>query len=85
MAIAGLAVGFAGVAILAWPTGGGAFDRTGIFLLFLSPLSWTVGSIYARGAPLPARPLLAAACQMTAVIPILLIAAAAHGELGELG
>jgi drug/metabolite transporter (DMT)-like permease len=84
VAMAGLAVGFAGVAILAWPTGSGAFDRTGMVLLVLSPLSWTVGSIYARGAPLPARPLLAAACQMTAVIPILLIAAAAHGELGEL-
>jgi drug/metabolite transporter (DMT)-like permease len=85
IAMVGLAVGFAGVATLAWPTGGGAFDRTGMILLFLSPLSWTVGSIYARGAPLPARPLLGAACQMTAVVPILLVAAALHGELGELG
>jgi drug/metabolite transporter (DMT)-like permease len=85
VAIFGLAVGFAGVAILAWPGGGGAFDRTGIFLLFLSPLSWTLGSIYARGAPLPARPLVGAACQMTAVVPVLLVAAALHGELGRLG
>jgi drug/metabolite transporter (DMT)-like permease len=85
IAIFGLAVGFAGVAILAWPSGGGAFDRTGIFLLFLSPLSWTLGSIYARGAPLPARPLVGAACQMTAVVPVLLVAAAVHGELGRLG
>jgi drug/metabolite transporter (DMT)-like permease len=84
-AIIGLAVGFAGVAILAWPTGGGAYDRTGMILLFLSPLSWTVGSIYSRGAPLPARPLVGAACQMTAVVPLLLVVAAAHGELGELG
>ena len=84
-AIVGLAVGFAGVAILAWPTGGGAFDRTGMFLLLLSPLSWTTGSIYSRGAPLPARPLLGAACQMTAVVPILLVVAAARGELGKLG
>jgi drug/metabolite transporter (DMT)-like permease len=84
-AIIGLAVGFAGVAILAWPTGGGAYDRAGMFLLFLSPISWTIGSIYARGAPLPSRPLLAAACQMTAVVPILLVIAAAHGELGKLG
>lgn len=84
-AVIGLAVGFAGVAILAWPTGGGAYDRTGMILLFLSPLSWTVGSIYSRGAQLPARPLVAAACQMTAVVPILLVVAAAHGELGELG
>jgi drug/metabolite transporter (DMT)-like permease len=85
IAVFGLAVGFAGVAILAWPSGGGAFDRTGITLLFLSPLCWTVGSIYARGAPLPARPLVGAACQMTAVVPILLVAAVVHGELGGLG
>jgi drug/metabolite transporter (DMT)-like permease len=85
IAVFGLAVGFAGVAILAWPSGGGAFDRTGILLLFLSPLCWTVGSIYARGAPLPARPLVGAACQMTAVVPILLAVAVAHGELGDLG
>jgi drug/metabolite transporter (DMT)-like permease len=85
IAMVGLAVGFAGVAILAWPTGGGAFDRTGMILLFLSPLSWTVGSIYSRGAPLPARPLIGAACQMTAVVPVLLVAAALHGELGRLG
>ncbi|MDX6569309.1 MAG: hypothetical protein QOH15_1887 [Gaiellales bacterium] len=85
IAIFGLTVGFAGVAILAWPSGGGAFDRTGMFLLFLSPLCWTVGSIYSRGAPLPARPLLGAACQMTAVVPILLGVAAVHGEFGRLG
>jgi drug/metabolite transporter (DMT)-like permease len=85
IAVFGLAVGFAGVAILAWPSGGGAFDRAGIFLLFLSPLCWTVGSIYARGAPLPARPLVGAACQMTAVVPILLVVAVVHGELGDLG
>ena len=85
IAMVGLAVGFAGVAILAWPTGGGAFDRTGMILLLISPFSWTLGSIYARGAPLPARPLLGAACQMTAVVPVLLVLAALHGELGRLG
>lgn len=85
VALGGLAVGFAGVAILAWPTGGGAYDRTGMILLFLSPLSWTIGSIYARGAPLPARALLGAACQMTAVVPILLVIAGLHGEYGQLG
>jgi drug/metabolite transporter (DMT)-like permease len=83
-AVLGLAVGFAGVAILAAPTGGTAFNRTGIILLFISPMLWATGSIYARGAPLPARPLTAAACEMTAVVPILLVAAALHGEVGDL-
>jgi drug/metabolite transporter (DMT)-like permease len=84
-AIAGLAVGFAGVAILAWPSGGGAFDREGIVMLAISPILWAAGSIFSRGAEMPARPLVAAACEMTAVVPILLIAAAGHGELGGLG
>jgi drug/metabolite transporter (DMT)-like permease len=84
-AVIGLAFGFAGVAILAWPTGGGAFNGTGILLLSISPVLWATGSIYARGAPLPSRPLVAAACEMTAVIPILLIVATARGEVGDLG
>ena len=85
VAVAGLAVGFAGVAILAWPSGGGSFDRGGIALLAASPIIWAIGSIYSKGAPMPARPLLSAACQMTAVVPVLLIAAGIHGEYGELG
>jgi drug/metabolite transporter (DMT)-like permease len=84
-AVVGLAVGFAGVAILAWPTGGDAFNGAGIILLSISPVLWATGSIYARGAPLPARPLVAAACEMTAVIPILLVAAAIHGEFADIG
>jgi drug/metabolite transporter (DMT)-like permease len=84
-AIAGLAVGFAGVAILAWPSGGDAYDREGIIMLAISPILWAAGSIFSRGAEMPARPLVAAACEMTAVVPILLIAAAGRGELGELG
>jgi drug/metabolite transporter (DMT)-like permease len=83
-AIAGLAVGFAGVAILAWPSGD-AFNREGIIMLAISPIIWAIGSIFSRGAEMPARPLVAAACEMTTVVPILLIAAAGRGELGELG
>jgi drug/metabolite transporter (DMT)-like permease len=84
-AVAGLAVGFAGVAILAWPSGSDAFDRAGIALLAVSPIIWALGSIYSLGAPVPARPLVAAACQMTAVVPVLLLAGGLHGEFGELG
>jgi drug/metabolite transporter (DMT)-like permease len=83
-AVAGLAFGFAGVAILAWPSGGDAFNREGIIMLAISPILWAIGSIYSRGADMPARPLVAAACEMCAVVPFLLIAAAGRGELGEL-
>jgi drug/metabolite transporter (DMT)-like permease len=84
-AVVGLAIGFAGVAILAWPSGGGSFDHAGIVMLAISPILWATGSIYARGAPLPSRPLVAAGCEMTAVVPVMLIIAAGRGEFGELG
>jgi drug/metabolite transporter (DMT)-like permease len=71
--------------VLAAPTGGGRYDGVGIAMLFIAPASWAVGSIYARGAPLPGRPLTAAACEMTAVIPVFLLIAGARGEFGELG
>ena len=67
-----------------WPGRAAAFDHGGILMLAISPILWATGSIFARGAPLPARPLVAAACEMTAVVPILLIVAAGRGELGEL-
>jgi drug/metabolite transporter (DMT)-like permease len=84
-AVVGLAVGFAGVAVLAAPTGGGRFDGVGIVILFIAPALWATGSIYARGAPLPSRPIVTAACEMTAVIPVFLLIAGGRGEFGELG
>lgn len=80
VAIAGLAVGFAGIAVLANPSGGFAF--TGSIAVVGAALFWSSGSIYARTAPLPSSPFLATAMEMLAGGALLLIAGGIRGEWG---
>ncbi len=64
-----VAVGFAGVALLIWPSGDGAnhFEPLGLFVLFLAPLGWAHGSIYSvQRAQLPRSSLSASGYQMLA-------------------
>lgn len=64
-----IAIGFAGTALLIWPSGKGAnhFDPPGILLLLLADLGWALGSIYSvRRAKLPPSPLSASGYQMLA-------------------
>jgi len=62
----GLAVGFAGVALLFWPRGAPAAQSLGAQLVLLvSALSWASGSIYARNHPLPVSTVMLAGLQMT--------------------
>lgn len=82
--VAGLVIGFAGVAVLAWPTGGGAIHGEGLVLLLLSPICWAFGSLYAQHASLPKRPFVATGMEMCCAFVILFIAASLHGELGQL-
>jgi drug/metabolite transporter (DMT)-like permease len=77
-AIAGLVVGFAGVALLVRPGGGG--DVVAMLALVGTTAAWAGGSLYARGAPLPKSPLLAAAMQMLAASVFLGIAGLVSGE-----
>jgi drug/metabolite transporter (DMT)-like permease len=77
--VVGLVVGFGGVSLLvAGGTGGSA--RAAIVLVF-SSLAWAIGSLWSRQAPLPRRPLVSAAMQMTAGGVILSAVSAASGEL----
>ncbi len=67
----GMAIGFAGLAILLWPSlhTGFAGDRSrllAILALLAGALSWTVGSILSRRAKLPVNSLVAASWQMLA-------------------
>jgi drug/metabolite transporter (DMT)-like permease len=80
-AIAGLVVGFAGVALLVRPGGGG--DVLAMLLLVGTTAAWAGGSLYARGAPLPASPLLSASMQMLAAGAFLAVAGLAAGETGD--
>src|ERR1700690_3900833 len=80
--IAGLAVGFLGVALLARGHG----DHSdpvygwGIVALMTASVSWAFGSIFSRQARKPASPLLGVAMQMIAGGSFLLVMAFAHGE-----
>ncbi len=68
LAALGIAVGVAGVAILAWPTGGvGALDPAGLLALVVSPMFWSLGTLYAaKRAVLPAPALFSTGIQMIA-------------------
>jgi drug/metabolite transporter (DMT)-like permease len=84
--LAGIAIGFVGVAILVWPAGVGAnaFDPFGIVVLFLAPIGWSHGSLFSqRAARLPSPPLLATALQMWAGSALLLVEAFVVGEYSQ--
>src|SRR5256886_14468550 len=81
-AIAGLVVGFAGVALLVRPGGGG--DVVAAFALVVTTSGWAGGSLYARGAQLPDSPLLAASMQMLAASLFLGGAGLLSGEVRDI-
>jgi drug/metabolite transporter (DMT)-like permease len=78
VAIAGLVVGFAGVALLVRPGGGG--DVVAMLALVGTTAAWAGGSLYARGAALPESPLLSASMQMLAAAVFLGVAGLVSGE-----
>ena len=78
VAIVGLVIGFAGVALLVRPGGGG--DVLAMLALVGTTAAWAGGSLYARGAALPESPLLSASMQMLAASLFLGIAGLATGE-----
>ena len=84
-AIAGLVLGFIGVAILIGPASAqqGGLHRIGAALLLFAALSWSFGSIYSRTAPLPKSPLMATAMEMLCGGALLLIVGLAMGEAGQ--
>jgi drug/metabolite transporter (DMT)-like permease len=65
--VAGIVIGFSGVAILAWPAGGpsGSLEPLGLLLVLLAPIGWSTGSLFAaRRARQPRPALLATGIQM---------------------
>ena len=82
--ILGILVGFGGVALLVGPVGGTGFDPLGIAAVLFASVSWAGGSLYARRAPLPSRPLVGTGMEMVAGGMILAVVGVAAGELGEL-
>jgi drug/metabolite transporter (DMT)-like permease len=87
LAIVGIVVGFVGVAILAGPTvfgTTGALDPLGLAAVIISPIAWSLGSLFAsHRATLPRVPLLATGAQMVTGGLVLMGMAAITGEFGR--
>ena len=78
LAIVGVVVGFVGIALLIRP--GGDIDLLGALICLFAPISWTIGSLYARGARLPDNLLLGSGMEMLAGGAVLAIVGFASGE-----
>ena len=77
-------MGFAGVLLLVRPSGGESFDAAGVAAVLFASVSWAAGSLYARRAPLPARPLVGSGMEMLAGGAVLLVVSAATGEFSDI-
>jgi len=79
---AGIAMGFAGVVLLIWPSGAGALqtDLLGAALVITAALSWAAGSIYGMTAPSPSSPVLSNGMTMLAGGALLFLSGLARGE-----
>jgi drug/metabolite transporter (DMT)-like permease len=85
LAVGGLLVGLAGVAILLLPEEGiSALDPAGIGFLLLAEIAWAAGSVYARHGRLPANHLTGTSMQQLAGGASLVLAALLVGEPGRL-
>lgn len=86
--LAGVLVGFAGIAVLVGPselTGlHGSIDPLGAGVLMLAAFLWAVGSLYSRGARLPSSPLLGTGMEMLCGGAGLLLAGTLSGEWARL-
>jgi drug/metabolite transporter (DMT)-like permease len=83
LAAVGIGVGIVGVAILAWPTGGvNELDPAGLLALMISPMLWSLGTLYAmKRAVLPAPALFSTGVQMLTAGIAFLVLAVVTGEM----
>lgn len=82
--IAGLALGFAGVAALVVGSGSGRASPIGIAIVVVAAISWAAGSVWSQTAPTARRPLVTTGMEMLCGGIGCLIAAAASGEFADL-
>jgi drug/metabolite transporter (DMT)-like permease len=83
--VVGVVVGFGGLVLLVGigDVGRGNLDLVGLAVALAGAVCWATGSLYSRSASLPKRPLVSTALQMLAGGTLLLVTAAATGELGR--
>jgi len=85
--VAGLLLGFGGLALLVGPKnlgGSGRVDPFGVGILVIASLAWASGSVYSKHAGGPGSPLLGVAMQSLAGGVCLWIAGILSGEVGAL-
>jgi drug/metabolite transporter (DMT)-like permease len=85
--VAGLLLGFGGLALLVGPKnlgGSGRVDPFGVGILVIASLAWASGSVYSKHAGGPGSPLLGVAMQSLAGGVCLWIAGLLSGEVGSL-
>jgi drug/metabolite transporter (DMT)-like permease len=86
--VAGVLVGFFGILLLVGPLGlagnSQSIDPVGLAVLLMGAFFWAVGSLYNRGARLPASPLLGTGMEMLAGGAGLLILGTLTGEWSQL-
>jgi drug/metabolite transporter (DMT)-like permease len=84
LAITGILIGFAGVAVLMGPShaigNGVSLYPIGVVVLILASLFWSIGSLYSRKARLPSSPLLGTGMEMLAGGAGLLVLGGLTGE-----
>ncbi len=84
LAVAGIVLGFGGVAILIGPSafgGAGALEPLGLAAILVSPIAWSAGSLFAsHRATLPGQPLVATGAQMVTGGLVLVVMSLASGE-----
>jgi drug/metabolite transporter (DMT)-like permease len=83
--VTGLVIGLAGVGLLSGLGGGGAgVSASGVVIILAAAASWALGTILAGRVSTPASPALTSAMQLLTGGGVLLVLAAATGELGSL-
>lgn len=82
--VVGLIGGFGGAALLVTGSAGAGVPVAGMLVAVAATLCWTVGSLYARGAPLPKAPLLGSGMQQVVGGAVILSVALAIGEAADL-
>ena len=86
--ILGVVLGFMGIAFLVGPSEligiAGGIDRVGALVLTLAAFCWAAGSLYSRGAELPASPLIGTSMEMLVGGAGLIILSSLTGEWGLL-
>ncbi|HWC69579.1 MAG TPA: EamA family transporter, partial [Actinomycetota bacterium] len=82
--VVGLIGGFGGAALLVSGSAGAGVPVGGMLVAVAATLCWTVGSLYARTAPLPKAPLLGSGMQQVVGGAVILAVALAIGEGSDL-